>query len=99
MSNPAEQLSRSQIEFRIDAIAGMADPEQWLSVEQIKALADYVVAMTAQSRSDGAREARLDEITNAWKNACDMPNADAICRSLAGRRRHLEAALDQESKG
>lgn len=45
MPNPNPNTSsRTELELRIDATAGAANPKQWLSVEQIHALADLFQA-------------------------------------------------------
>lgn len=40
-------------------------------------------------------EARVSESTAAWQESCNLPSANSISRSLAGRKQHLEAELSK----
>jgi hypothetical protein len=44
---------RTRLELDIDALAGKADPDQWLSVSQIKALADFIQQREAVAKDVG----------------------------------------------
>jgi len=60
----------------------------------------FVAVIDAAKRliESATLEARYKESEAAWLNSVDLPNANAITRSLAGRKRHLEAEL-QALKG
>lgn len=54
---------------------------------------DRAIHEAAQAIDALILEARLDEATKGWEQSCDLPSADAISRSLAGRKRYLEAQI------
>ncbi len=63
MPNPNPDPTQvPELELKIDAIAGEADDEQWLSVEQIKALGAFVRERESQAHADGEREGRKEQL-------------------------------------
>jgi hypothetical protein len=52
---------------------------------------------TARQVEAAVAKARLDEITDAWQNACLHSSATGICLSLSQRRKYLEAQLSPDT--
>lgn len=68
------------------------DPAEDIMEEDREAVNEAKAQLLAWNEREKL-EAQLEVITAAWENSCTISHADQISRSLASKRRYLEADL------